>query len=154
MYVTQSEVSFALGVPIVTALYDDVNSGTPDSPSLDAAIARASALVDSWIAPVYKGPFPILQVPIPAMIRELALQYIEAISYDRRPDIVRGFGSDDQQKRWPRADEMGKRLQAAVLRIPDLVAQPKPTNVGGLIVDDGSRVMTTGSDGTRYGGDF
>ena len=153
-YVTQAEVSYALGVSIVTAIYDDTNAGVPDSASLDAVIARASGMVDSWIAPVYKGPFPITQTPIPSMIRELAIQYVEAMTYDRRPDIIRGFGSDDQQKRWPRADEMGQRLQAAILRIPDYAAQPKPANVGAIIVDDGQRVMTTGPDGIYRGGDF
>jgi len=154
-YVTQAEVTYALGGPVVIALYDDSNAGVADSATLDAAIARASALVDSWIAPVYAGPFPIVQTPIPSMIRELTLQYVEAISFDRRPDIARGFGSDDKQQRWPRADQMGLRLQAAVQRIPDLTAQPKPSNVGGIVVDDGARVMTSGISGVgRNSGDF
>ena len=153
-YCTEAEVTYALGASIVTAIYDDDNDGIADSASLDAVIARASALVDSWIAPVYKGPFPISQTPIPSMIRELTLQYVEAMSYDRKPDLARGFGSDDQQKRWPRADQMGERLQAAILRIPDNAAQPTPANAGGIVVDGSSRVMTTGTDGTDYGGDF
>jgi hypothetical protein len=153
-YVTQSEVSYALGIPIVLAIFDDDQDGIVDGPALDAVIARASAMTDSWIAPVYKGPFPIVQVPIPALIKELTLQYVEAMCFDRRPDIVRGFGSDDAQKRWPRADDMGKKLQAAILRIPDYVAQPKPANVGGISVANTANVITQNTDGTPNMGDF
>lgn len=154
MYVTQAEVEYALTVPLVAAAYDDDQDGVVDEPALEAAIARASSMVDSWIAPVYAGPFPITQQPVPAMIRELTLQFVEALTYDRRPDLARITGSDVQQKRWDRANDMGKRLQSAVQRIPDNAAQPKPSNVGGIVTDDAKRVIIAGRDGYANRGDF
>lgn len=143
-YITQAELSYALSATSFTAIFDQDNDGVADSTVVDAVVARASALTDAWIAPVYKGPFPITQAPIPAMIRELTIQYALAMAYERRPDVTRTLkGSEDSDaKRWERADKMGQRLQAAVLRIPDLVAQPKPANVtGSVAIASGPRIV-------------
>ena len=155
-YLTQAELQYALSSTSYTAIFDQDNDGVADSAVVDACLARGSAMTDAWIAPVYKGPFPIMQVPVPAMIRELTIQYCLAIAYERRPDYTRTLlgASDDGKKRWDRADEMGKRLQSAVLRIPDYVAQPVPGNVGGIVTDDSHRIFIAGSDGFSNRGDF
>ncbi len=151
-YITQVELAYALSATSFAAIFDQDNDGIADGPVVDAVIARASGMVDAWIAPVYAGPFPIVQSPVPSMIRELTISYAVAIGYERRPDVTRSLqgSTDNDTARWKRADEMGQRLQSAVLRIPDLTAQPKPANVTGSVVytDDRRRI----SDGN--GGDF
>jgi hypothetical protein len=153
-YVTEAELELAIGKPVLLAYLDDTNAGTIPTATVDAFIARASALVEAWIAPVYKGPFPITQSPVPSMVRELTIQYVEALIYERRTELARNDATDEAKGRWARADAMGARLQSAVLRIPDYTAQPKPGNVGGVVIDDGRRVMAPNPDGTRNGGDF
>jgi hypothetical protein len=141
-YITQTELAYALSATSYTAIFDQDNDGVADTVVVDAVIARASGMVDAWISPVYAGPFPIAQTPVPAMIRELTVQYALAIAYERRPDVTRtlqGSQANDTD-RWARADKMGERLQKAVLRIADLAQ--KPANVGGVVhakagTDDG-----------------
>ncbi len=153
-YITQAEFSFALAPVAMLAIFDDNNDGALDSEAIDSIIARASSMVDAWIAPVYKGPFPITQTPIPALIRELTLQYSAVFALERHPDYAQSFNGYTRKERWDAADQMGQRLQAAVLRIPDYVAQPKPANVGGIVYDNSSRVMIDNADGTSNRGDF
>lgn len=152
-YITQAELEGAVGAERLITLLDDDNDGVVDSSSLDAVIARASALTDAWVAPVYTGPFPITQTPVPAMIRELTIQYSEAMLFERKPEVGRTT-TDESRGRWTRADAMGERLQAAVLRITDYAAQAKPSNVGGIVTDGGQRIITTSADGTSNRGDF
>lgn len=131
-YITQSELSYALSATSYAAIFDQDNDGIADGPVVDAVIARASAMVDAWISPVYTGPFPITQSPVPAMIRELTVQYALAIAYERRPDVTRtleGANSNDAA-RWARADAMGQRLKGAIQRIVEL---PIPANEGGTV---------------------
>jgi hypothetical protein len=151
-YITQAEFFYAVSPAMVLAIFDDNSDGVIDSATVDNYIGRGSSMTDAWIAPVYTGPFPITQSPVPAMIRELTLLYTLAYTYERHPEYSRiaDRGVADMFKR---ADEMGARLQSAVLRIPDYAAQPKPANVGGITNDDGRRVMTNTS-GTRASGDF
>jgi phage gp36-like protein len=155
-YITQAELQYALSSTSFIAIFDQDNDGVADEAVVDAVIGRASAMTDAWIAPVYRGPFPITQVPVPAMIRELTIQYCLAIAYERRPDYTRTLegGSSHDEDRWKRADAMGMRLQTAVLRIPDYVAQPAPANVGGIVVSGGSRVFIADANGTENRGDF
>lgn len=151
-YITQAELAYALSGTSFAAIFDQDNDGIADGPVVDAVIARASAMVDAWIAPVYSGPFPIVQSPVPAMIRELTIAYALAIAYERRPDVTRTLqgSTDNDTARWKRADDMGQRLQSAVLRIPDLTSQPKPANVTRSVVYvDEHRRMTDDN-----GGDF
>jgi Protein of unknown function (DUF1320) len=154
-YIAQADLENALSPQTILAIFqDDLTVGTPSAAAMADVCARASAMVDSWLAPVYTGPFPIVQSPVPAMCKELALHYAVAFSFERHPDYVRTFGEAPRAERWRRADEMGARLQAAVLRIPDYVADPVPANVGGLVYDTGPRTILDAADGTSHGGDF
>ena len=151
-YITQAELSYALSATSYNAIFDQDNDGIADGPVVDAVIARASGTVDAWISAVYSGPYPITQSPVPAMIRELTIAYALAIAYERRPDVTRTLqgSADNDAARYKRADDMGQRLQTAVLRIPDLTSQPKPANVTGSIV----YLDTTRRISDDNGGDF
>jgi hypothetical protein len=152
-YITQAEFMFAISPAMVLAIFDDNSDGVIDAATVDSYIGRGSSMADAWIAPVYTGPFPITQTPVPAMIRELTLLYTLAYTYERHPEYSRiaDRGVADMLKR---ADEMGERLQSAVLRISDYAAQPKPANVGGIVRDDAQRVIVTSANGTSNRGDF
>lgn len=154
-YLTHAEVIAAMGAAAVVTFFDDDNDGVADNAVLDAVIARASALTDAWISPVYSGPFPITQTPVPAMIRELTLSYVSTLAHDRRPGYTRAIADagEDAAARWTRADAMGERLQKTILRITELpAAGTTKTHVraGGTALESGetSRVF---DDMGRFG---
>lgn len=150
--VTQADLENALSPQTVLALFDDNNDGTADPAPIAAVCARATARADSWLAGVYDGPFPLTGT-LPAMYTELALEYAVAFSFERHPEYVRSFGEVPRAERWKRADEMGMRLQAAVLRMPDH-SQKVPANVGTPAYDGASRIYVDSVDGTKNSGDF
>jgi hypothetical protein len=153
-YIVQADLENALSPSTILAIFEDQNTGAVNTTALNDICARATARVDSWIAAVYDGPFPITQSPVPAMCKELALEYGVAFCFERHPEYVRTFGELPRAERWKRADELGLRLQKAVQRMPDYTAQPKPRNVGGIVYDSGPRTIVDSADGTRNGGDF
>jgi hypothetical protein len=152
-YVTHAEVQAAMSPQTFIGVFDDDLDGEADDVPIDEMIERASSRTDGWLAAIYNGPWPITQTPVPGLVRELTLQYVLAMAYERRPDFARQLGGDDKD-RWARADELGKRLEAAVLRITDLEGQAKPANVGGVVVDNASRIIVDDPDGTSNSGDF
>jgi hypothetical protein len=140
-YITVAELQASMSPTSFATIFDDDNDSVTEDATVDAAIERASALVDAWISPVYAGPFPITQTPVPAMIRELTIQYALAFAYQRRPDYTRTLESGDanERERWDRADAMGERLQKAILRIVEL---PNPANVGSTVHVGGAEVSS------------
>ena len=157
-YITVAELNVAMGPQMVLQMFDDQATNTVYEPSVDAVVARASALVDSWIAPVYTGTFPMTfasESVVPGMILELAVQYAVAIAYERHPDYANAIASSPNKDRFARADALGLQLQAAIRRIPDMPGQLKPVNVtGAILYDDGRRVIADNPDGTTNSGDF
>jgi hypothetical protein len=141
-YLTHAEVLTAMGESAVLTFFDDDNDGMPDEVALESVIEQASALTDAWISPVYAGPFPISQAPVPAMVRQLTLTYIKALAYERKPGYTRAVAEAgaNAEAYWARADEMGERLQKAVLRITELPSPKTTTTVvraGGAAVPAG-----------------
>lgn len=138
-YVTAAELAFAMSQASFDTVFDQDNDGVADDAVVDAALARASALTDAWIAPVYRGPFPIVAIPIPSMVRELTIQFALAMAFERRPDYTRTLqgGADNDKERWARAEATGERLQKAILRI---VEMNPPANVGGQVRAGGTSI--------------
>lgn len=152
-YLTLAELVVAMSPAVVTAIFDDDSDSVIDEASVEEFIDRGSAMTDSVIAPVYSGPFPITQQPVPAMIKEHTLQWTLFFILERFPEFTRTLGQN-QENRYKQAVTLGERLQSAVLRIPDLTSQPKPANVGGIVRDDGKRIFIDSADGTSNRGDF
>ena len=159
-YITVAELNVAMGPQMVLQMFDDMQTGAVYEPSVDAVVARASAMVDSWIAPVYAGTLPMTfasESQVPGMILELAVQYAVAIAYERHPDYANAIASSPNKDRFARADALGKQLQAAIRRIPDLINNP-PANVGGVSLTVGTNVTLPNPAYLPYGctgnGDF
>lgn len=156
-YLTNAEVLTAMGESAVLTFFDDDNDGLPDDAVVESVIAQASALTDAWISPVYSGPFPITQQPVPGMVKQLTLTYLKALAYERKPGYTRAIAEAgaNAEAYWARADEMGERLQKAVLRITELPSPKTTTTVvraGGAAVPAGqtTRVFDCmGSFGTE-----
>lgn len=154
-YITQYDLENALSPDTVLALFNDQNIGAPYMPALLAVLVRASTEVDSYLARVYKGPFPVAQTPIPEAVKNCALEFAIAFSFERHPEYVHTYGEAYRSTtRYKRACEMAERLATGLQEIPDWNLQPKGQNVGGIIVFAGPRTIIDGIDGTNNGGDF
>lgn len=155
LYATQEDLESALSPATVLALYDDEGSGVVNETALRNTLARASRRVDSYLARVYVGPFPVTQTPVPAEIMDAALEFSIAFSFERHPEYVHTFGEAYRAgSRYKRACEMMDRICQGQQEIPDWVLQPKPRNVGGIITFAGPRTIISDIDGRDNGGDF
>lgn len=155
VYATQEDLEGALSQSTVTALFDDDNNGQVDTKAIMAVLNRASRMVDSYLARVYDGPFPVPQTPVPEVIKVVTLEFAIAYSYERHPEYVHTYGEQYRSKsKFERAESMAERLCTGQLEIPDWQLQPKAKNIGGIIISDGPRTIIDGFDGTYNGGDF
>lgn len=157
-YLTQNDLENAITPQTVLGLFDD-GTGTVNAPAVIDVCNRASAMVDSYLARVYKGPFPVVQTPYPEMIKVAALDFAIAYSFERRPDYVRTFGENPRAERWKRGLDMLERIADGLQELADFQAQPKQQTLGGIIYEHGpnnpaNRTIIDGSDGTYNGGDF
>lgn len=155
VYATQEDLEGALSQSTVQALFDDDNNGSADSKAILAVLNRASRMVDSYLARVYVGPFPVTQTPVPEVIKVVTLEYAIAYSFERHPEYVHTYGEHYRAKsRFDRAEAMAERLCNGMMEIPDWILQPKPRNVGGIIISSGPRTIIDSFDGEENGGDF
>jgi phage gp36-like protein len=88
-YVTEADLSAALGAHVVRALYDDDNSGEPDAAPIASAIARATSVVNSYLRRVYTLP---LEEPVPQIVKSIALDLTIGYAQLRHPEVVRVDG--------------------------------------------------------------
>lgn len=152
-YVDQTDLEDAIGTPAVAVFYSN-GSGGINTVALAVACGRASAWVDSFLALNYRGPFPVTQDPAPAMMKEAALLWLQAIAQDRKPEFIRQEPNTVRPNFRKQAIELLDRLIAGIQQMPDHAAQPKPTNVGGIAYASGPRMLIPGVDGTDNGGDL
>lgn len=155
LYATQADLEGALSPTTVQMLFDDDGNGAINQKALIAVLERASREVDSYLARVYVGPFPVVQPKVPAAIRNATLEFAIAFSFERHPEYVHTYGEHYRSKsRHDRAIAMMERICTGLQEIPDWVLQPKARNIGGIIIDDGARTIIDSADGTYNGGDF
>lgn len=154
-YLVQDDLESALSPSTVLALYDDENKGVVNQTALNAVLTRASRWVDSYLARVYVGPFPVSQLPVPEIIKDAAIEFAIAFSFERHPEYVQTYGEQYRAgTRFKRACEMMDRICQGQQEIPDWNLQPKPRNVGGIITSAGPRTIIDSPDGSVNGGDF
>lgn len=60
-YWTQADIQAVLGNAVLTACYDDTNTGVINTVSLGVVQSLSDAAVDSALAAEYAGPFPITE---------------------------------------------------------------------------------------------
>lgn len=154
-YISQADLEAALSPATVLGLFNDQDQGVVHAPSLLLVLTRASAEVDSYLARVFKGPFPIAQTPVPAVVKNCALEFAIAYSFERHPEYVHTYGEQYRgTTRYKRACEMAERLATGLQETPDWVLSPRGGNVGGIIYSDGPRTIIDGPNGEYNGGDF
>lgn len=152
-YLVQSDLENAIGLQTVFALFSD-GTAQVNAAAMADCLNRASYLVDSFIARVYAGPFPITQSPIPGMIRVAAIDFAASFAFERHPEYARSFGEDPRAKLWQRALDTMERICDALQEMPDFVAQPKQKTIGGVLYDKGPRTISDDTSGNDRGGDF
>ncbi len=154
-YASQEDLEHQLSPTTVRALFDDQNSGQAYVAAVNAVLQRASDMVDSYLARVYKGPFPVAQTPVPSAIRAATLEFAIAYSFERHPEYVHTYGEEYRSTtREKRAIAMMERIANGLQEIPDWTLQPKQLNIGGIITFSGPRTIIDNPDGTPNGGDF
>lgn len=154
-YITQEDLEAQLSPTTVMRLFDDENTGTANASAINRVLSRACSWVDSFLARVYRGPFPVPQRPVPQVIIDCALEFAIAFSFERHPEYVATYGESYRaDSRFERACAMAERLCNGLQEIPDWVLQPKAGNIGGIVMDNAQRVILDSPDGTRNNGDF
>jgi phage gp36-like protein len=154
-YITQTDLESALSPATVIALFNDQDQGVVYVTALEGVLERASAEVDAYLARVYRGPFPIAQTPVPAVVKNCTLEFAIAFSFERHPEYVHTFGEQYRgTTRYKRACEMAERLATGLQEIPDWTLSPRGGNVGGIVYTQGPRTIIDNPDGTTNNGDF
>jgi len=154
-YATQEDLEHQLSPATVQNLFDDQNMGSVYTPALDAVLLRASSWVDSFLARVYRGPFPVTQSPVPQAIKDACLEFAISFSFERHPEYVQTYGETYRSTvRFKRACEMMERICNGMQEIPDWTLQPKQLNIGGIITVSGPRTIIDNPDGSSNSGDF
>lgn len=100
---------------------------------------------------VTDGQLTWTTIPLtPQMIRMSALWFLKALAWQRDPERVRQDG-----ERWMNiAEKFAEDLCEAKSFITDLLASPQPSNVGGLIINNGPRMLVDNNDLSDNLGDF
>jgi hypothetical protein len=153
-YIAQSDLENATSPQTVLACFDD-GSGQINQNALNSVLARACGQVDSYLARVFKPPFPVVQAPAPQMIQTAATDFAVAYMFERHPEYVKTY-SEKRAELWKRASAMMERICDGLQELPDYTAQPKQRNIGGPIYTPAyePRTIIDARDGTYQGGDF
>lgn len=155
LYAEQTDLEYVLSPTTVRILFEDQGNGVVDQKAIKGVLNRASRMVDSYLARVYKGPFPVSQVPVPEIIKAVTLEFAVAYSFERHPEYVHTYGETFRSKsKLEGAEAMAERLCTGLQEIPDWGLSPKAMNIGGIIISDGPRTIIDGIDGEYNGGDF
>ena len=102
MYCTQSDLEKRLDPQLVRALSDDDGDGLADEAVVNAAIADADALVDTYMQARYVVPFD----PVPDALRSISAALAIYFLLTRRREIVPA----EHQKRYESAVQLLDRL--------------------------------------------
>ena len=148
-----------LGLETYIALFDRVNAfdrgtgtaTTEMTEGVNSVLRGATARTYAWLPINYKIVPP--PDPVPELLVELGLMYGEALAWKRNPDYLNAMKMGPSVENMLKlADQMGARIQSAILQMPDNAEVP--ANVGGIIVDDGMKFMITDKDGNNNGAGF
>ena len=147
-YFDQTDMIAFIGEANMLAVCDDGNSGSIDPVKFNKMGKIACGKVDSVIALNYPGPFPITQVPVPALVVELAMTWMKALLYESDDIYVRQYGSGPREE----ALALSSQLTEAKSLLTDWLVSPKPGNVGGNTYNRGARMTIDNVDGSSNEG--
>jgi phage gp36-like protein len=150
-YVSQTDLENALGRNTIAAVFDDDGDGVPEQEAIDAACESASAEVDAVLIGTYSVTLPLVNPP--AIVKFAAVDFACAYAARRRPDIVRAMSEKSWTDFRAAALDKMKMIASAFERLPKTTAAA-PSNVGGVVVDNGSRLTGADPDGSDRQGGF
>ena len=149
-YFTYDDAVALLGLQTMEACLDDENTGAVDVPTFNRLGNLACTRVDGFLKRVYPGPFPITQTPVPADIQIAALAWFRAFTYERHLEYVRQYGKGPREE----AMKLCEDLTDSKEWLADLASGAPPENAGGIVTDQGPRMIVAGPAGQRNSGDF
>ena len=173
-YITADDLLNAMSQAVFMALFDDSRPPTGNVVTVKAQANVTDILRRSLVRVTSYLPAIVKQYPpetgaagisaasypatdnIPALLKDAQLQIAKIYAFQRHPEYVKTYGAQDggqMMKDWERFME---RIQSGELQVTpnDTPPQPTPENVGGTVVDDGNRIITTSPDGTDNSGDY
>jgi len=162
-YATVQDLVDALGEPAYLAIFDE--GGTlPDRAAVDGSsgvalcLRRAHAQVSGRLPGIY-SQLPAEQpddTHVSDLLRDAELAFAVVFAYRRHPEWVRTYGAGPNGPLWQEALDNVERLQTGVLRVPqnDNPPEPAPENIGGIVYDQGPRMLTDRNTGESTSGDF
>jgi hypothetical protein len=157
-FVDQVDIEHALGPQMTRRLYDDENTGSADSDSIEETILTKEAIVIGAAVRTY----PVENLPAtPAearttvggrLLQTITLDFIRGYANERHPEVARDDGSEATK----RAFVLVKMLSEAKLWLEGIA--PAPANSGGAVYAGESEITDTacgtsvwnGSGGTGY----
>lgn len=146
-----------LSPTILLRIFDDDNTGDLDtvmaSRPVQLVLTQAHANCVSWLPVMYNTLPDGDDAELPELLRGAELEYAKALAWDRHREIAKA-SSVDVDALYKRVDLKMTRLQESTLRIADSPPEAKPRNVGGLVRDEGFRVMCGTTSGVSNSGDF
>lgn len=148
-YWDQSQLEQFIGKATVLACFDDNNVGYADPGAIAIVQMLSDAKVDGALATEYETSYPI-QAP-PALVVKCSLFWAKYFAYQRRPEYVKVYGKEPFDTAKSETDQL---VNAREYLTDALGIQQKPSNVGGVFIDNGPRIYVDSADGTRNSGDY
>jgi hypothetical protein len=153
-YITQAQLSDALGPVTFLAIFDDNNDGALDSTAVALVLLRAHARVTSQLLSELDTLPPEEPAAVDPILVSAELDYAVAFSFERHPEYVRTAGGTGKSPQEARADATMKAILAASAQLQQGPTQGAPRNSGGAFIDTSHRVALDNVDGSRNSGDF
>lgn len=160
--ITAADLRAALGLQLYMGIFDDDRAGVvtvvDKSPGVAEVLEGANALVISRLPAVYYTiPDGADTAGVSSLLKTAIRLYAKYFAYSRDEEFAKHTGrTKDAVNCWNIAESIMDKVQAGILRIApkDNPPEPKPRNVGGLVMASGQFVMATSPDGTINSGDF
>lgn len=155
IWLCKSDLEDATSVTMVQTIFDDDQTGSPNTRAIASVIRRAEMQVLSYLSEYGPPPLPdsvVADLAKDDFLKECAIEFAVAYMFDKHPEYVRANRQEDVAKRIKSAEEMMARVLDARQRPPTV--PDKPANVGGVSVDNGPRLYADNADGSRNSGDF
>lgn len=152
-YIDQAALELRLTPTTLAALFNDTGDGVVNTDAVEAIIEDAEGEAEGFFGGQYPIPLP---EPNDRLLRKSVLDLAVAFSYDRAPEYVRTFAEQARDTGlYKRAVARLLRIKAALQILPDQSGgAAAPLNVGGVVTDNGPRMMIDSADGTANNSGF
>lgn len=158
-FITEEDLRNAVGPNTYRQIFDDDRQGKANPDAVAVVLRRAHGEVMSYLSTNYTNTPTEGAAQAADLYWAAELDYACALAYERHPEYVRNFGKEERDKRWKRAQDRMERITAGIQRVPKAQAEaqnlePRPKNVGALIVTSGPRTTIDENDPAGGSGDF